>query len=214
MKTNSTLFVRAMRIIRYTDTHMKQDSLITLPNPHLRQISKKVGYIDEEIQELIKRMEAITLDWESSREHEVSVALAAIQIDAPIRIVIIRNDFDNKKDKTFHALLNPTITKYEGDIIEDFEGCLSITDLYGKVPRYAKVRVKALDITGNEIRFSATGFLARVLQHEIDHTHGKLFVDHIKDSPSAFYELNSEGILQQLDYAKDIQRSKILWGAS
>ena len=105
MKTNSTLFVRAMRIIRYTDTHMKQDSLITLPNPHLRQISKKVGYIDEEIQELIKRMEAITLDWESSREHEVSVALAAIQIDAPIRIVIIRNDFDNKKDKTFHALL-------------------------------------------------------------------------------------------------------------
>jgi peptide deformylase len=191
---------------------MTQNALITLPNQHLRQTSKKVGYINEKIQALVGRMEAITLDWEASREHEVGVALAAIQIDEPLRIVVIRNDFDNKKDKTFRTFINPVITKYEGALIEDFEGCLSVKNLYGKVPRYDKVRVKALDLTGKEVRFSAEGFLARIFQHEIDHTNGKLFIDHIKDSPEAFFVLSNEGDLQQLDYEKDIKNNKTLWG--
>ncbi len=197
--------------VRYTVTNMSTQTLITLPNTNLRQASKKVGYIDEKIHELIERMEAITLEWEASRDHEVGVALAAIQIDVPLRAIVVRNDFDNKEDKTFRAFINPVITKYEGEIVEDFEGCLSVKDLYGKVPRYNKVRVKALDLTGKEVRFSAEGFLARVFQHEIDHTNGTLFVDHIHDSPAAFYKLNEEGNLQQLDYEKDIQNSKTLW---
>jgi len=191
---------------------MTQTDLITLPNKHLRQPSKKVGYIDEAIHKLVERMEAVTLDWEASREHEVGVALAAIQIDEPLRIVVIRNDFDNKKDRTFRTIINPVITKYEGELTDDFEGCLSVKNLYGKVPRYSKVRVKALDLTGKEVRFSAEGFLARVFQHEIDHTNGKLFVDHIKDSPEAFFVLSAEGNLQQLDYDKDIKNNKTLWG--
>ncbi len=192
---------------------MTQNLLITLPNKHLRQPSKKVGYIDEKIHELVRRMEAVTLDWEASREHEVGVALAAIQIDEPLRIVVIRNDFDNKKDKSFRTIINPVITKYEGELTEDFEGCLSVKNLYGKVPRYNKVRVKALDLTGKEVRFSAEGFLARVFQHEIDHTNGKLFIDHIKDSPDAFFVLSSEGNLQQLDYEKDIKSNTVLWSS-
>jgi len=192
---------------------MTQKSLITLPNKHLRQPSKKVGYINEKIHELVKRMEAVTLDWEANRDHEVGVALAAIQIDEPLRIVVIRNDFDNKKDKTFRTIINPVITKYEGELAEDFEGCLSVKNLYGKVPRYQKVRVKALDLTGKEVRFSAEGFLARVFQHEIDHTNGTLFIDHIKDAPDAFFVLNDEGNLQQLDYEKDIKNSKVLWSS-
>jgi peptide deformylase len=191
---------------------MNASSLITLPNPHLRQPSKKVGYIDERVTELIARMQAITLDWEASREHEVGVALAAIQIDEPLRVIVVRNDFDNKADKTFRAFINPVITKYEGEIVEDFEGCLSVRDLYGKVPRYNKVRVKALDGNGKEVRFSAEGFLARVFQHEIDHTNGKVFLDHIKDEPLAFYNLNEEGNLQQLDYEKDVKTNETLWG--
>lgn len=188
------------------------NTLITVPNPHLRQPSKKVGYIDENIAQLIKRMEDITLEWEASREHEVGVALAAIQIDVPLRIIVIRNDFDNKKDTTFRTFINPVITKYEGELVEDFEGCLSVKDIYGKVPRYSKVRIKALDETGKEVRFSAEGFLARVFQHEIDHTNGKVFLDHIKDSPLAFYKLAEEGNLQQLDYEADIKDHQALWG--
>lgn len=186
--------------------------LISLPNPHLRKSSKKVGYIDDAIRELAAHMQDITLDWEAGREHEVGVALAAIQIDVPLRVIVVRNDFDNKEDKTFHVFINPVITKYEGDLVEDFEGCLSVKDLYGKVPRHNRVRVKALNLTGKEVRFSAEGFLARIFQHEIDHTNGKVFVDHIKDVHEAFYALNEEGNLQQLDYEKDVKDNKDLWG--
>lgn len=191
---------------------MTKNDLITLPNPHLREPSKKVGFIGDEIKQLVERMEAVTLDWEESRDHEVGVALAAIQIDVPLRLVVVRSNFDNKKDKTFRTIINPVITKYEGEIMEDFEGCLSVRDIYGKVPRYSKVRVKALDLTGKEIRFSAEGFLARVLQHEIDHTNGKVFLDHIQGEPKAFFHLNDDGNLQQLDYDKDIAGSTVLWG--
>jgi peptide deformylase len=187
-------------------------SLIALPNPHLREASKKVGYIDDNTAELIAHMRDITLEWEASREHEVGVALAAIQIDIALRVIIVRNDFDNKSDTTFRAFINPVITKYEGELVEDFEGCLSIRDVYGKVPRYSKVRVKALDLTGKEVRFSAEGFLARVFQHEIDHTNGKVFLDHIHDVPEAFYTLNEDGNLQQLDYDKDVKDNATLWG--
>jgi peptide deformylase len=185
--------------------------LISLPSPHLRQTSQKIGYIDEGVRQLAQRMQSITLDWEADREHEVGVALAAIQIDVPLRVIVVRNDFDNKSDTSFRTFINPVIAKYEGELIEDFEGCLSVKDLYGKVPRYSKVRIKALDLSGKEVRFSAEGFLARVFQHEIDHTNGKVFIDHIKDSPMAFYELNDDGNLQQLDYEKSVKDNAVLW---
>jgi peptide deformylase len=129
-----------------------------------------------------------------------------------MRVVVVRNDFDNKSDTAFRTFINPVITKYEGEILEDFEGCLSVKDIYGKVPRYSKVRIKALDENGKEVRFSAEGFLARVFQHEIDHTNGKLFLDHIKDVPNAFFTLDQSGNLQQLDYAKDVRGNTTLWG--
>lgn len=189
-----------------------EKTLIALPNQHLRQSSKKIGFIDDAVKALAEHMQKITLDWEADREHEVGVALAAIQIDVPLRVIVVRNDFDNKSDTSFRVFINPVITKYEGELIEDFEGCLSVKDLYGRVPRHSKVRIKALDLTGKEVRFSAEGFLARVFQHEIDHTNGKVFIDHIKDSPLAFYELNEEGNLQQLNYDTDVKNNATLWG--
>lgn len=191
---------------------MTKQSLINLPNPHLREPSKKVGLVTEDTRTLVQRMEHITLDWEASREHEVGVALAAIQIDVPLRVIVVRSDFDDKANKTFQAFINPAITKYEGELVSDFEGCLSIKEIYGKVPRYSKVRIRATGLDGKEIRLTAEGFLARVFQHEIDHTNGVVFIDHIKDQPEAFYTLNAEGNLQQLNYASDIAGNTTLWG--
>lgn len=188
-----------------------KDSIITLPNPDLRKSSKKVSVITEEIKKVIQDMEAATLDWEKSRAHEVGVALAAVQIDKLIRVVVIRNNFDNKDDHTFSVFINPEITKYEGEIEEDFEGCLSVKDIYGKVPRYTRVRVKALDINGRSFRVTAEGFLARIFQHEIDHTKGIVFIDHIKEKEGAFFNLTDEGNLVQLDYEKDVRNNSILW---
>jgi len=178
----------------------KKDLIMTLPNEHLRQKSQRVGIITPEIRQVIDDMKAATLDWEAGRPHEVGVALAAIQIDKAYRIIVIRQNFEDKSDKRFQVLINPEITKLEGEVEEDFEGCLSITDVYGKVPRHSKVRVRALDDRGREIRLKAEGFLARVLQHEVDHCSGIVFVDHIEDKPQAFYKINDQGKLEKLDY--------------
>ncbi len=185
--------------------------LITLPNPNLRKRSKKVGFIDDDVKKLITNMEKATLDWESSRDHEVGVALAAIQIDDLRRVVVVRSDFNDKSNKTFQVLINPEITKYEGELIEDYEGCLSVKNLYGLVPRSSEIRLKALDIDGREIRVKAEGFLARVLQHEVDHTNGIVFVDHIKDSKDAFFVLTKDGKLEKVDYKKEIEGNRELW---
>jgi peptide deformylase len=190
---------------------MTKDDIIALPNPHLRERSKKVGFITPEIEKLVEDMQAATIDWEDSREHEVGVALAAVQVDALVRVVVIRNNFDDKNDHTFTVFINPVITKYEGEIEDDYEGCLSVPDIYGKVPRHTKVRVRAMDLEGKEFRVSAEGFLARVLQHEIDHTNGVVFVDHIKNKPGAFYQLKNDGQLEELDYDKNIRTNSILW---
>jgi peptide deformylase len=190
---------------------MRKTDIIALPNPHLRERSKKVGLISDTIKQLIIGMQEATLDWEDSRQHEVGVALAAIQIDQPLRVVIIRNNFDNKKDRSFLIFINPLITKYEGEMEEDFEGCLSVPDIYGKVRRYNKVRIRALNEQGQEIRITAEGFLARVFQHEIDHTNGIVFIDHIKNQKNAFFKLKEDGRLQELDYEKDVRTNRILW---
>lgn len=190
---------------------MTKDDIIALPNPHLREKSTRIHVITDDIIQLSDDMIAAALDWEDSRPHEISAALAAVQVDALKRLVIVRSDFDNKSTREFMTLINPEVVKYEGEIVADYEGCLSVQHIYGKVPRHTKVRIKAMDLDGNEVRFKAEGFLARVLQHEIDHCNGKIFIDHIKDKTDAFYTLDEKGELQPLDYASEIAENSILW---
>jgi peptide deformylase len=190
---------------------MTKEDIIALPNPHLRQKSQKVGVITPEIRQIVADMQGATIDWDKSRDHEVGVALAAVQIDKLYKIVVVRNNHDNKEDATFTVFINPQITKLEGEVKADFEGCLSVPDIYGKVPRHSKVKVKALNLNGKEFRVTAEGFLARIFQHEVDHTNGVVFIDHIKDLPEAFFRLDDDGKLQPLDYEKDVEQNPILW---
>jgi peptide deformylase len=190
---------------------MTKDDIIALPNAHLRQKSERIGLISPEIVAVVEEMEAATIDWDMSREHEVGVALAAVQIDRLYKIVVVRNNYDDKDDHGFTVFINPEITKREGSIIEDYEGCLSVKDVYGKVKRHDKVKVKALDIEGKEFRVTAQGFLARIFQHEIDHTNGIVFIDHIRDDPDAFFHLQEDGKLVPLDYATKIKDNPLLW---
>jgi peptide deformylase len=190
---------------------MTKDDIIALPHPHLRQKSQRVGLVTPEIRQIIADMEAATINWDESRDHEVGVALAAVQIDRLYKIVVVRNNYDDKDDHTFTAFINPEIIKSSTEIVEDYEGCLSVPDVYGKVARSTKVKVKALDINGKEFRVTAEGFLARIFQHEIDHTNGLVFVDHIKNNPDAFFKLDKEGKLQQLNFEKDVKKDPILW---
>jgi len=105
------------------------------------------------------------------------VGLAAPQIGVTRRVVIVDTSSQDPEQLPM-ALVNPVITRGEGMAIGE-EGCLSVPDLYGDVPRYTNVEVEALNSDGEPLKFEAKGFLARVIQHELDHLDGKLFIDYL-----------------------------------
>ena len=189
----------------------KVPKIITTPDPRLRQKAKKVSQINDEIHDLIASMVKLSLDWENDHPHEISAAMAAPQMAIDRRIIIVRDDLDDKNNATFTALINPEVIKTDGKIVEDYEGCLSVPFLYGLVPRPDKVRIKAKLEDGAEVRIKAEGSLARILQHEIDHLDGILFIDHIKDREDAFFELNDQGDLIPVNYAECIKDNKELF---
>jgi len=185
--------------------------IITTPNPKLRKKSTKVGQITPEIESIIAKMRKSSEDWEKEHEFELSAAMAAPQLGYNKRIIIVREDMSDKKNPNFIALINPEIIKNEGEPESDYEGCLSVPAVYGLVPRYPKTRLKAILEDGTDVRIKATDDLARILQHEIDHLNGILFIDHIKGQKDAFFILDNKGDLQPLDYNKDIKPRKDLF---
>lgn len=184
-------------------------NIITLPDPRLRQKSEPVGEIDEEILAIIEHMKQAALDWEATRPHEVSTALTAVQIGVMKQIIIIREDFSDKKNTNFKVLINPKIVSLGGKVTRDYEGCLSVPDLYGKVARPDRVKIKARDERGETFFIKARGFLSRVLQHEFDHTEGVVFIDRIKDQ-NDFYRLDDEGELHRIDYETEVKPTGFL----
>ena len=185
--------------------------IITTPDPRLREKSEKVGKITPEVLDVIEEMRRLSLDWEKKHPYELSAAMAAPQMGVLKRIIIIRDDMEDKKKATFTALIDPVILKTEGKTKKDFEGCLSVPSIYGMVPRATKVRVKAKLEDGTEVRIKATDELARTLLHEIDHLDGVLFIDHIKGVKDAFYEMNEKGDLGAVDYDSRIKGNKELF---
>jgi peptide deformylase len=172
--------------------HSAKDDIIAVPDPRLKQKSLRVGHIDHSTEALARHMISATLDWEETREHEFGAALAAVQLGQNYRVIVVRNDFEDKDEKSFGVFINPEIVKKEGTPEESLEGCLSVPDVYGQVARYPKVKVRALNLLGQPIRLTATGFLARVLQHEIDHCEGVLFTDRVP-SVQKLYKLGADG---------------------
>ena len=189
----------------------KKLAVITTPDPRLRKKSTKVKATDEDVPKIIKEMVDSCIDWENEHEFELSAAMAAPQLGYNKRIIVVREDMGNKDNANFIALLNPEVIKTEGKTLYDYEGCLSVPTIYGKVPRPSKARIKAQLEDGSEVRIKADGFLARTLLHEIDHLNGILFIDHIKDQTDAFYRLNDKGDLVPLDYDANIKDNKDLW---
>jgi peptide deformylase len=115
------------------------------------------------------------------------VGLAAPQVHEGLRIFVAAldpGDDDDEEDIVPIAVINPEITVVGSDIVEDWEGCLSIPDIRGRVPRAREVRVRALDRTGARIELTAHDFSARVIQHETDHLDGVLFFDRMNSLAS------------------------------
>jgi len=186
--------------------------IITTPDARLREKSEKIRKIDDEVLGVIADMRKLSADWEADHPYELSAAMAAPQMGVNKRIIIIRDDMEDKKKATFTALINPEVIRTEGKTITDYEGCLSVPSIYGMVPRASKVKIKAKLEDGTEVRIKATGELARTLLHEIDHLDGVLFIDHIKGKKDAFYEMDGRGELIPVDYDSKIAGNKKLWG--
>ena len=185
--------------------------IITTPDPRLRQKSARVRFVTDETRDIIAKMRKASLDWEKEHPFELSAAMAAPQMGINQRIIIVRDDMEDKKHATFTAFIDPEVIKTEGKLKTDYEGCLSVPNIYGLVPRPSKARIKALLEDGHEVRLKLDETLARVFLHDIDHLDGVLFIDHIKDEKDAFFRMNDNGDLEPVDYEKEIKNNKELF---
>lgn len=155
-----------------------------LGHPVLREVAKPVpvsGISGSPIQGLIEDM------IETMREYE-GVGLAAPQVHESLQIAVI--DALEYPEKTrlsptpLMVLINPTLTIISEKLDEDWEGCLSIPDLRGLVPRYKQIKVQAYDKSGKVMEFKAQGLQGRVIQHEYDHLIGKVFLERMRSLES------------------------------
>src|SRR3954470_20662973 len=143
--------------------------IIQYPHPTLRHVSKPLKRVDAELRDIIKRM--FELMYEAK-----GVGLAANQVDLPYRFFVANPTGDPEKKEEEVVFINPVLSKQKGSA-EAEEGCLSPPGLYADVMRAEKVTVDAYDLSGTPVHIAATGFLARVVQHETDHLDGRLFID-------------------------------------
>lgn len=217
LQTSSRLLIQSSDVISQLTPHHYYDKIIlmeiiTTPDPRLRQRCKKVNHISDETLDIIAKMREASLAWEKDHPYELSAAMAAPQLGFDRRIIIIRDDLEDKKNANFTAFIDPEIIKTEGKPEKDYEGCLSVPSIYGLVPRPKKVKIKALLEDGTPVRIKAEDSLARTFLHEIDHLDGILFIDHIKDDKTAFFRMNDQGDLDPVDYEKEIKNNPELWG--
>lgn len=186
--------------------------ILLTPVASLREPSQKINEITPAIKKLADDMVKLSLQWEDEHPHEISSALAAPQVGENVRMIIVRNNSEDKEDKTFTALINPKVVSESGKLVMDWEGCLSVPELYGKVARRDSVKVAATLLDGTEVKIKASGHLARTILHEIDHLDGVLFVDKIRDKRKSFARLRKEdGALMPIDYT-EIESDKNIWG--
>jgi peptide deformylase len=151
----------------------------TLPDPVLRQKSKRVKTIDGSILKLIENM------LETVRAAPGRAGLAAPQVGVPLRVIVI--DIPGAENV---VLINPEIVKRSGERPVT-EGCLSVPGYYGEIKRAESVTAKGRDASGKEIRIKAEELLAQALEHEIDHLNGILYIDHL-ESQDKLYKVEDE----------------------
>ena len=145
-------------------------TILSYPDPRLKQRASTVTTIDESVARLCE-------DMAETMYAAPGIGLAATQVNVAKRVLVI--DLSEKRDQPL-ALINPEVLERTG-VEETEEGCLSVPGYFDKVTRAERIRVRALDRNGKQIEFEAEGLLAVCIQHEIDHLDGKLFVDYLSE---------------------------------
>ncbi len=168
--------------------NMAKRRIITYPDPVLKEVAEPVSDITSEIRELAH-------DMAETMYAAPGVGLAANQIGILKRIIV----FDlarQEEDSALHVLVNPEIVAAEGESAME-EGCLSVIDFSSTVRRSANVTVRALDLDGRTLELEGEGLMAIVLQHEIDHLNGTLFIDRISSLKRMLYKRHLKKLLEE-----------------
>ena len=153
--------------------------IVRLGHPALRTPAKEVPSpiaADAELQTLIDDMlETMT------EAHGVGLAAPQLGLDLQLFVYGLPPEDDDEAPSVSSVIVNPMLEPEPGELVYDWEGCLSIPDLRGLVPRHPAVRLHGLDRRGEPLDFVARGFEARVIQHEFDHLSGVVFLDRMHD---------------------------------
>ncbi|UCF94091.1 MAG: peptide deformylase [Desulfobacterales bacterium] len=159
---------------------MSKLEILTYPEKFLFHPVEPVENIDGGVQEMIDKMAA-------TMYAAPGVGLAAIQVGWG-KSLLVYDIAPQRDERSLHVLINPRIVVAEGEIISENEGCLSVPDFRSDVKRAAAVTVEAADREGKPLRIDAEGMLAIVLQHEIDHLQGTLFIDRLSSLKRELYK--------------------------
>jgi peptide deformylase len=168
---------------------MTKLEILTYPNKFLQQPTQPVENIDEDIQKLVA-------DMVETMYEAPGVGLAAIQVGSD-KQVLVYDEKPTESDRGYGVIINPKIVESEGQIISENEGCLSVPDFRSDVKRAARIVVEGVDRDGKSLRFEADGFLAIVLQHEVDHLNGTLFIDRISALKRELYKRRMKKIMRE-----------------
>ena len=162
--------------------------ILTYPDPFLMKPAQPVSEIDDALQAIIEDMADTMYD-------APGIGLAAIQAGIDKRIVVYDPDSDEIQ-RNFQVLINPCILEYHGSVVSENEGCLSVPDLRCDVSRAERIIVEGLDRNGKPLKFEAEGLSSIILQHEIDHLHGILFLEHISALKRQIYKRKRQKLIK------------------
>ena len=168
---------------------MTKLEILTYPNKFLQQPTQPVENIDEDIQKLVA-------DMVETMYEAPGVGLAAIQVGSD-KQVLVYDEKPAENDRRYGVIINPKIVETEGQIISENEGCLSVPDFRSDVKRAARIVVEGVDRDGKPLRLEADGFMAIVLQHEIDHLNGTLFIDRISALKRELYKRRMKKMMRE-----------------
>lgn len=169
-------------------------------DPVLRNPARPVRKVDRAVRQLMD-------DMVETMRRAPGVGLAAVQVGVDLRVIVVETPIDSEDEESptrLHTLANPEIVWRDPTMVEGQEACLSVPSLYGDVCRNAAVRVRGLNAAGRIVEVQASGWEARVFQHEIDHLDGHLFTDRVT-SLDKLYRLHEErdGSLVRVSFAVD-----------
>lgn len=174
---------------------MEKLDIVTYPDKFLTKTVKPVENINGDLQKLIDNM-CYTM------HHAEGVGLAATQVGYDGSLIIYDSTPGQKNPDSAVVLINPRIIECEGSFLSENEGCLSVPDFRADVKRYASVVVEGVDREGKPVRIERDDFLAIILQHEIDHLNGTLFIDHISLLKRQMYKKKVQKQIKQMKKGK------------